>query len=125
MADVPEIGLGVASTQEFNVQNHKKEGLKMKVLTFELFEEKDGGEVKIFPSSVIPDLKRFRPIGYFELEVRKDFLDITPPKKVVTKEAKRGWTDAYPPELNPGMRSVVFDMPYRAKNVKCTYDIEE
>ena len=60
----------------------------MKVLTFELFEEKDGGEVKIFPSSVIPDLKRFRPIGYFELEVRKDFLDITPPKKVVTKEAK-------------------------------------
>ena len=95
----------------------------MKVLTFELFEEKDGGEVKIFPSSVIPDLKRFRPIGYFELEVRKDFLDITLPKKVVTKEAKKVEID----EIDFGERwRYTFEFPAGAKNIKVpTYDIEE
>ena len=97
----------------------------MKVLTFELFEEKDGGEVKIFPSSVIPDLKRFRPIGYFELEVRKDFLDITPPKKVVTKEATELWCDKFPTEMPPHRKSYLYEVPCNAKNVKCTYDIEE
>ena len=114
MADVPEIGLGVASTQEFNVQNHKKEGLKMK---YTVIKNKNSEEVRL--------LEGVDTVGLNSQWVVLGQLDITPPKKVVTKEAKRGWTDAYPPELNPGMRSVVFDMPYRAKNVKCTYDIEE
>jgi hypothetical protein len=49
-------------------------------------------------------------------------LDIQKPKKTVVREAREQWLGEHTPGFNKHMN---FELPDNAKNIKCTYEIEE